>query len=534
MKKILLASLITAACSSSSFAEEIYKNVELTKDVKIKTTSGYNLSANLYKPTEDGDYPVIVTMTPYDKDEIDDFNPEDGVIDASKHTVFEALDPKFWVPQGYALLVVDSAGMAKSEGEFSLLSNQEAKDYYDVIEWAGTQDWSNGSVGTAGVSYLAMNQWKVAEMNPPHLKAIMPWHGMSNLYKDLIYSGGVEETQFFYYWNKKLKSIANTPIESLHAYQQANPIYNERYASMAADMSKITVPAYIGAAWSDSGLHLTGTIKAFERLGSEKKWLEITGRKKWEQYYTWGAQNRMLDFADHFLKGENNDWQETPAVRYETMESYYLGGVQQAASFPLPETSYNKLYLNGKALTDKPAKKAVETTFSPSEQVRYNYTFTQDTEVTGHIKAELYVATTKGKDVDIFIEVEKLDSKGNKVNLPIFGSDDGGFTFGQLRASQRELDEKLSTDYQPEYTMNNPQYLTPNKTVKVEVALSPSSVSFKKGDILSLVISGKDINSKKAIHVNSANEGDIKLSMGDDFTSYLQIPVVPSANHDDD
>ena len=50
------------------------------------------------------------------------------------------------------------------------LGQNEAKDYYEVIEWASQQEWSNGSVGTNGVSYLAVTQWWVASLNPPHLK----------------------------------------------------------------------------------------------------------------------------------------------------------------------------------------------------------------------------------------------------------------------------------------------------------------------------------------------------------------------------
>jgi putative CocE/NonD family hydrolase len=54
------------------------------------------------------------------------------------------------------------------------MSPQEVEDCYDLIEWAGAQDWSNGKVGMLGVSYLAWTQWKVAAACPPHLAAISP------------------------------------------------------------------------------------------------------------------------------------------------------------------------------------------------------------------------------------------------------------------------------------------------------------------------------------------------------------------------
>lgn len=527
MNRAILSALTAYVIAPTAFAEEIYTGVDMTKDVEIQTSAGYTLKGNLFKPTEAGQYPVIVTMTPYGKDKKPHWGPEDGIIDASEHTSYEALDPKFWVPHGYALLVVDTTGMNKSEGQFSLFTNDEAKDYYDVIEWAGTQEWSNGAVSTSGVSYLAMNQWKVAAMNPPHLKAIMPWHGMSNIYRDMMHTGGIQETNFFSYWyGKIITGNANAPLPDAIKYQKTHPIYNDTYQQQVADLSKITVPAYIAAAWSDNGLHLNGTVKAFERIASEDKWLEITGRKKWEQYYTWGAQNRMLEFADHYLKGKDNGWEKTPQLRYELMDSYYLGEEKYAQSFPLPNTNYEKLYLGTKTLTQSAENKDQRTVITSSEPVRFNYTFSADTEITGQVKAQLYLETTKTDDLDIFVEVEKLDANGNKINFPIFGSDDGGFTFGMLRASQRELDTKFSTDALPEYTFTNPQKLEPNKVVKLDIALSPTSVKFKAGETLSMVISQKDINSKKAQHTNTINQGDIILSSGEQHPSYLQLPII--------
>ena len=76
------------------------------------------------------------------------------------------------------------------------MSDQEAEDCYDLIEWAGTQSWSNGKVGMQGVSYLAWTQWRVAALNPPHLAAINPWEGVSDFYREFAYHGGIPETHF--------------------------------------------------------------------------------------------------------------------------------------------------------------------------------------------------------------------------------------------------------------------------------------------------------------------------------------------------
>lgn len=73
---------------------------------------------------------------------------------------------------------------------------REAEDYYEVIEWAANQSWSNGNIGTNGVSYLAVTQWWVASLNPPHLKAMIPWEGLNDMYREVAFHGGIPDTGF--------------------------------------------------------------------------------------------------------------------------------------------------------------------------------------------------------------------------------------------------------------------------------------------------------------------------------------------------
>jgi putative CocE/NonD family hydrolase len=81
-----------------------------------------------------------------------------GPIEHSTLTGWEAPDPAWWVKQGYAVVNVDSRGAGTSQGTGALLSDQEALDYYDLIEWAASRPWCSGAVGLLGVSYLAMSQ----------------------------------------------------------------------------------------------------------------------------------------------------------------------------------------------------------------------------------------------------------------------------------------------------------------------------------------------------------------------------------------
>ena len=67
---------------------------------------------------------------------------------------------------------------------------QEGKDGYDTIEWAARQPWSNGAVGTFGLSYPGAVQWLAAVERPPSLKAMVPAMTFSTP-ENFWYSGGV-------------------------------------------------------------------------------------------------------------------------------------------------------------------------------------------------------------------------------------------------------------------------------------------------------------------------------------------------------
>ena len=113
-------------------------------------SDGIRLSANVFRPEQaDGPLPVILALTPYGKDA----DPEKtraatlerrtaiglgmGRYRVSNCTPFEAPDPAYWVPHGYAVVHVDLRGCFKSQGERKVFSRTEINDYGQIIEWAG-------------------------------------------------------------------------------------------------------------------------------------------------------------------------------------------------------------------------------------------------------------------------------------------------------------------------------------------------------------------------------------------------------------
>jgi predicted acyl esterase len=170
---------------------------------------GAHLMVNVFRPAGERPSPVVMSVTLYCNDAMPDrvgmtFMRIAGVrfgrLQCSRWTGFEAPDPVFWTAAGYAVVQADVRGMHKSEGHAGVLTDGDALDYYDLIEWAARQPWASGAVGLLGVSYLAMSQWRVAALRPPALNAIVPWEGVTDLLREFGYQDGVPETGFISTW----------------------------------------------------------------------------------------------------------------------------------------------------------------------------------------------------------------------------------------------------------------------------------------------------------------------------------------------
>ncbi|TSA33829.1 MAG: CocE/NonD family hydrolase [Verrucomicrobiaceae bacterium] len=169
---------ITGFAGSCRAEQAADTGIYIEKNVAIPARDGVILRADVRRPKKDGRYPVLIFRTPYDKCEGDEDNEK---------TFSEA------VKRGYAMVVCDVRGRFASDGEFVAYVN-EGRDGYDTIEWAAKQPWSDGNVGTFGLSYPCAVQWLAAVESPPHLKAMVPAMGPSSIGPQAIYFGGVFET----------------------------------------------------------------------------------------------------------------------------------------------------------------------------------------------------------------------------------------------------------------------------------------------------------------------------------------------------
>ena len=410
-----------------------------------------------------------------------------------------------------------------------------------MITWAGTQEWSNGNVGLNGVSYLAIAQWAAATSNPPsHLKAIIPWEGNTDSWREVLYHGGIPETVFTSFWVNRVRSCANEekPLPPFFVFKMGhkNPELLKKIKSPPIiALNTIEVPALICATWSDQGLHSRGSFEGYKKVSSKDKWLFTHGRQKWDVYYSDEALKSQKDFFDRYLKELDNGFDSIPSVRLEVRESLEDYEVRYEDSWPIARTQYQMLFLNGQSneLQNSPLEDTHKTKYDPFEgRISYTYTFDKDTELTGNMKLKLWVSTNKGSDMDLFVGVKKLDTNGNEVHFYAkTGYKKGPVAMGWLRVSERELDEEKSTPWQPVLTHSNPQKLSKNEIVPVEIEILPSSTLFRQGEALQLVIQGSDLFVHPAMgHYYSVNKGKHTIYSGNEYDSHLLVPVIPHEN----
>lgn len=529
------------------YRRSVESGMIVERNVPVAMRDGIRILADVFRPIGESPAPPIIAWGPYGKHQQGnlDLNPKTNVRPGmvSEYAMFEGPDPAYWVPAGYAIVNVDSRGTWYSEGDATFLSPEEARDYYDLIEWAGVQPWSNGKVGTTGVSYLSSSQWRVAGLQPPHLAAINVWEGWSDTYREVVYHGGMPDTMF---WTNILAPAWGTGtgrIEDLVAETAEHPLFDTYWASKKADFSQIVVPAFIVASWGDQGLHTRGTLEGFKHMASQQKWLEIHGRKKWSYYYEPESVERLREFFDHFLKDLDTPLTDWPRVRMEVREGYYVGEIRGEGEWPLARAVPKKLYLNAQegTLAEMPVEAEASTGYSSlasgpgAHRAEFEYVFDRDTELVGHSKLKIFMSTDDADDMDVFVGLYKFDAQGRFVPMAYYTFfEDGPVALGWLRASHRELDEEQPTELQPVHTHAREQKLAKGEVVPLEIEIWPSGTNFRAGERLRLIVQGTDLQKYSKItdpvyarHENTVNSGNHLVHTGAGHESFLLVPVIP-------
>ena len=565
-------------------------------DVPVPMSDGAVLRADVFRPDDDGAHPVLMTLGPYGKglafqegfagmwQRLVTVYPDAVSGTTNRYQVWETVDPEKWVPDGYACVRVDSRGAGRPAGLLDMLSPQEARDYYDAIEWAGTQVWSNGRVGLLGISYYGVNQWQVAALRPPHLAAICPWEGFTDFYRELNRHGGIltcfgqawQDHQIFTVQhgvgergrrNPNTGELVAGPPTLTEDELAANRVetigeakrrelLDEFSQARTPDLARIEVPVLSAANWAHH-LHTRGDFEGYAGVSSPQKWLEVHGHEHYAEFYTDYGVGLQKRFFGHFLKGEATGWETQPPVRLNVRHVDGSFEARDEREWPLARTQWTRFHLD--------AASGTLGTTAPTTEVTVDFAalgpgvdfwtgpLTEQLEITGPAAARVRLASST-PDADLFVTLRVQDPDGREVSLVSAIDAHGVLAVGWLRASHRELDEHRSLPHRPWHPHTRKLPLAPGKAVDLDVEIWPTSIVVPPGHRLGVTLSGRDFEmpgdgpwpvlygieqrgNGVFVHDDPDDrpagvfDGTTTLYTGPDAGASLLLPVIPPREH---
>jgi predicted acyl esterase len=557
----------------------------IDRDVGIRMDDGIILRADVFRPKIPDRVPVIMNLGPYNKGlryqegyapewkRLIDAHPEVMEGSTCSYLTWETVDPERWVPNGYAIVRVDSRGAGRSPGYMDLYSSREVKDFCVAIEWAGTQPWSNGKVGLCGISYYAINQWLVASLQPPHLAAILPWEGASDHYRDMTYHGGIFCNGFVEQWysrrllprqhgrgknsemdpwlgepatgsetlsDEELRVNRTNYIEEIRKHKFDDEWHKQR----SPDFSMINIPLLSSGNWGGLGLHNRGNFEGYVRSASKDKWLSMHVGRHEEYFYLPYGLDLQKRFFDHFLKGLDNGWENEARVQ---LIIRYIDRfeVRKEDDWPIARTRWTKAYLGSeKSITwDLPSLKGEISFSADGEDITFfSRPLERKTEITGPIAAKIFASSSKS-DMDLFLTFRGFGPVGEEVTFQGANEPKAPLSQGWLRASHRKQNQELSKPYRPYYTHDQAMTVEPNMTYELDVELWPTCIVLPEGYRIALTIGGRDfarpdsteqykgsgpfIHNDPGDRGSDAFRGTTRIVTGSPSPSYLLLPVVP-------
>jgi predicted acyl esterase len=573
---------------------EIRDGMRVEWDVPIPMDDGLVLRADIFRPIADGRYPVLLTYGPYAKglafqdgypsawERMVAQHPDVARGSSNQYQNWEVVDPEKWVKHDYICVRVDSRGCGCSPGYIDHFSPRESKDFYDCIEWAGVQPWSNGKVGLNGVSYYGINQWHVASLQPPHLAALCIWEGAADWYRDMTHHGGILSTFWANWYDMQVKTVQygagergkrsrvhgelvcgpeTLPAEELANNRcdfgneiRAHPLDDDYHQSRSPVWSKVTVPFLSAANWGGQGLHPRGNFEGFVRAASKNKWLEAHGIEHWTHFYTDYGRELQKRFFDYFLHGKRNGWDREPKVLLQVrhLDRFVARGEKE---WPLKRTKWTKYYLDpasGALRTKSGSRKATLGFAAMGDGLTFlTAPMEAETEITGPSALKLF-ASSSTKDADFFAILRVFSTDMREVVFQGAIDPHTPIAQGWLRASHRKLDKKLSTPYRPYHTHDLKQPLQRGEIAALDIEIWPTSIVVPAGYRIALTIRGKDYEYGGASGGRLSNfknelkgcgpflhddpldrpggifNGVTRLHFGRNHKSYLLLPIIPA------
>jgi len=521
--------------------------VKVDENVYVTMRDGVKIAVDVYLPEKEGRYPALLSMSPYMK-EIQQEQP------MWSHSI-EAGATGFFVPKGYAHVIVQIRGCGLSQGQWNLLDYKEQEDGYDIVEWIAQQPWCDGNVGMIGDSYFGWSQYYTAAQQPPHLKCLCFMDATVDQYRDVFYPGGIYhaaefadpwtvDTIFMAVWpgpvEGKLPPINLSAELAAHPYD--GPWYWERSAWTVLD--KIKVPV-LSIAPQLNFLHWRGQLAAYPEIKAPKKLLVVPETLFWShmRFLTNRPLNeQLLKWLDYWLKGIDTGIMDEPEVAiFDTATEEW----RYENEYPLARTEWTKFYLRS-----NPAGPATEPPYglismdAPGSEEPDKYkipdatnkllagelvlayatpALDKDLKVWGPLSLTLYGSSTS-LDTAWFARVMDIAPDGSVSKV---------LTRGILKASFREVDEAKSKPGQPFHPFQKMELLEPNKIYEFQIEIPPICHTFKAGHKIQLHIASYDLRYYSILHTIDMHlqpmPAENAIYHNSAHPSHLFLPVIPDA-----
>jgi putative CocE/NonD family hydrolase len=402
LKKTLgLLTVVVILLPSIPVASQNAATVVFERNVAMKTRDGVTLRADIYRPDGDGNYPVLLARTPYNKDGFAVFG----------HRA---------VAHGFMVVVQDVRGRYASDGEWYPFKH-EIEDGYDTVEWVAALPHSNGKVGMFSGSYVGATQMLAAISHPPHLAGICPIVTASNYHENWTYQGGAFEQWFNESWTAGLaqdtygRSISkqanalvgdtvlplkNFPVFNIKAPQDGaaltrslapyfldwldHPTYDSYWKqwSIEENFGKIQVPALTIAAWYDIfqggslrnylGLKAHAGTEAARNgqhlivaVGGHSGWSRNVGAVDFGSDAAFDESDYVLDWYDYLFLGKQNQFANGKPVRIFLMGENKW---RDEDSWPLERAEETSYFLHSSGKANGVSGDGALSTFAPTAE----------------------------------------------------------------------------------------------------------------------------------------------------------------------
>lgn len=458
---------------------------------RLRLRDGVELAYDVFRPFAAGQrFPALLSWSPYTRQ--------------LQHTLTpigqnEAGLTEFWVPRGYAQVIVDVRGSNDSAGAWDHWGPAEQADLKETIEFIAEQPWCNGRVGMVGCSYFAMSQLLAAEQQPGGLTAIFPYDAMTDLYRDAYYHGGIY-SNWGRFWFQSLAFLNNTsgrlsdPSGFKYHFDRVlggeDPLDGEYYRERSSwpNLDKVEIPTYFGCDWAFFGLHLRGAFSGWDGIPVSTPKQMLIGptprpRRPFAAYH-----GEALRWYDHHLKNMDTGIWDGPGVHLFVQGQDVWRSEHE---WPLARTEWTELWLDGddlspeagpateRSYTHKPGTRAAK--LGEPKLVWRTPPMPRATEITGPLVLHL-VASSNHDDTDWFAFIFDEAPDGSTRLL----------TRGMLKASHRATDPQRSTRWQPWHPHDRREPIVPGEPVEYAIEIIPTSNLFREGHRLRLEVSSSD------------------------------------------